>query len=480
MGGTQFWTTGHGITGVSVGMERKSPANEGARSRSPVYPGNRLVLALVIALIAHLVVVLGAKPFRAGLLRVRVALGLALPAAQRPTQPRDDDWIRIEFDRSEASTRRVPPVGLPTVRAAAVAPPQPRGGVPRRAQKRSRRSRLVASLSRRPRGQVKSSVKAVEPPTRREGPRVEPPRWLHMRPRAKQVVAPNSTRPRRRLDLVYRPLPGELRVARVDKGRLRVAGSPKVAKEEMAKSPGRDHGTGRWRPIPQRLLVARARPSGGFHVDGRSRPVYAGVRLRRVGQGRWRYHGPKCTFNATIHPDGQVSFRDLPSISLGKVRGAPPMRIPGDSQARAFSGIVVGVSFTFDINDAVMRSIGQDPYSAEKRRFARLTRAWRLQLRARFQRRVRREALARFGIGSGLCRRYRGLNADGRRRTRRWLFARWDETREDARGKPLRAALMGAIRRCSIHYPVAELGRLNARRRGRSHGRGQGMVQFRP
>jgi len=186
-----------------------------------------------------------------------------------------------------------------------------------------------------------------------------------------------------------------------------------------------------------------------------------------VGRWGWRYPGPKCTFNATVHPDGQVTFKDLPSIALGGVQGAPPMRIPGDSQARAFSGIVVGVSFTFDVTDAVMRGLGQDPYSAEKRRFARLTGAWRGRLRAGFKRRVRRRALARFGPQAGLCRRYRALDAEGRRRTRRWLFERWNETREDELGKPLRAAALGAIRRCGIRYPPAEVARFNAGRRGR-------------
>jgi len=196
--------------------------------------------------------------------------------------------------------------------------------------------------------------------------------------------------------------------------------------------------------------------------------VYAGVKLKRVGRGRWRYYGPNGTFNATIDADGQVTFRDLPSIAFDGVRGSPPLSVPGDSQARAFSGIVVGVSFTFDVTDAVMRRLGQDPYSAEKRQFARLSKAWRLELRAGFKRRMRREALARFGPQAGLCRRYRGLDGTARGRTRSWLFARWKETREDARGRPLRAAILDAIRRCDIRFPPDELARFNAKRRGRA------------
>lgn len=419
---------------------------------------DRLGLALAIALVVHLVAVLGAEPFGAGLEWLRAALGLTSPPAERTAQPRDDDWIRIVFELPEPPSTAVPSVRPPPVRVAL------RG--PHPAKVRSRGPRLLAVRTRRPIGRVNSPAPpSAEPPPRRVVGRGAPPRWLQMRGRARPGVAGRTARsPRRRLDLVYRPDPGEVRVVAVDKGRLRVAGQGRAA---PVKPPGPVHGTGRWTPIPERLLAGRTRPAGRFHLDRRGRPFYAGVRLKRVGRGRWRYHGPKCTFNATIHPDGQVTFRDLPSIALGGVGGSPPMRIPGDSQARAFSGIVVSVGFTFDVTDAVMRRLGQDPYSAEKRRFARLSRAWRDGLRAAFQRRIRRQALARFGPQAGLCRRYRALDAHGRRRIRRWLFARWNETLEDARGKPLRAAALGAIRRCGIRYPPAELARLNAGRRGR-------------
>ncbi len=476
-------------------MERKLRADDGAQARLGRSPWDRLGLALVFALIVHLVVVLGADPFRDGLRRFREALGLARPAAERTAQPRDDDWIRIVLEPGVRSSSTVPrvrvgvparipvkiPIKIPVktpvktpVRSAVVVPPKVRPARPR----------LLASLTRPPTGLVKPPLVVPE----RAG--VEP-RMLEMRDRAKPPGGRNSVhtvaRPaRRRLDLVYRPGPGELRVAAVDKGRLRAAGRVRVAgRERVAKAVDRGAvnvpGTGRWTPLPKRLRVPRGRASrsGGFRVDGRGGPVYAGVRLKRVGKGRWRYYGPKCTFNATIGADGQVTFRDLPSIAFGKVKGSPPLRIPGDSQARGFSGIVVGVSFTFDVTDAVMRGLGEDPYSAEKLRFARLTRAWRLLLRAGFLRQVRREAVARFGPQAGLCRRYRGLDAQGRRRTRRWLFARWDETREDTLGRPLRAAVVGAIRRCGIRYPVAELAGLNAKRRARGRARGQGRGQGR-
>ena len=197
-------------------------------------------------------------------------------------------------------------------------------------------------------------------------------------------------------------------------------------------------------------------------------PSYDGVRMRRDSEGRWHYRGPACTYRAIVYPDGRVGFKDLPPVGSPKVAGSPPLSAPGDSQARHFSGIVIGVSFVFDVTDMVMRGLGQDPYGAEKRRFASKTRSWRTKLRARWHKDVREKALTRFRIVGPLCRHYTRLDAAGRARYRAWLFARWDETREDALGTKLRLAIVDAIRRCKIGYAVAERKRLNQRRRSQA------------
>jgi hypothetical protein len=447
-------------------MERRSPADrlEAPRPRDEAPRPGRLALALAFALVAHVVVVLGADPFEAALRRLRAALGLAPAADTRAAAPRDDDWIRIEFELPPAQAS-IPP----RPRLALLRPPPP---VDRPLTARPRRRLRLASLTSGPPPPV------IAPGPTKPGSTLEPARprpagrrWLQMRPpgaRTPPAIPPPPRPAHRRLDLVYRPAPGELRVSTADKGRLRVAGQTTPAIPRVA---GPVHDTGRWTPLPARLALKGLLPRGRFHVTRRGVPVYAGVALKRVGRGRWRYHGPACTFNATVHPDGQVTFRDRPPVELGGVTGSPPLQIPGDSQARAFSGIVVGVSFRFDVTDAIMRRLGQDPYSAEKRRFARLTRAWRSTLRGAYRRRVRSAALARFGPDAGLCRRYRALDPAGRRRTRRWLFARWDETREDADGQILRNAVLAAIRRCAIRYDPTELARLNASRRVRGRQR---------
>lgn len=427
----------------------------------------RLALTLTLALGAHLVAVLGAGPFRDGLHRLRVALGLS-PTEEKPPQPRDDDWIRIVFELPEPPSRKVVPPPPPPSPPPPSPPPPPVLRVaakPPPVKQRPRRRPRLASVSRTSTALIRPpNPVGVEPPPPRAT--VPPPgtrrKWLGMR----GAVSPPDHAPGRRrpLDLVYRPAPGALGALPRDRGRLLVAGRNPAPQVDTP--PPAAHRTRGWRPLPGHLRVKPVLPPARFHLDRKGRPVYAGVKLKWLGRGRWRYPGPKGTFIATIHTDGKVTFKDRPSIALDGVKGSPPLHAPGDSQARAFSGIVVGIGFTFDVTDAIMRRLGDDPYSAEKRRFARLTKRWRDKLRAGFHRRIRAEALARFGPQAGLCRRYRALDTAGRRRTRRWLFTRWNETREDAHGKPLRAAILGAIRRCGVRYPPAELAALNASRRG--------------
>lgn len=442
-------------------MERSPHGPSDALAQTP---WRRLALALALALGVHAVAVLGAEPLRAGLRRVRVALGLAA-LEDKPPQPRDDDWIRIVFELPKPPSQTAVPPRIPP------APPPPRvAAKPLPMKLRPLRKPRLASLARPPSALLRPPIPVPAEPQAPQQPGQPPPaarKWLGMRP----AVSTSGRAPGRRpLDLVYRPAPGALGALPRDRGRLRVAGrnpAPQVDARPRVAPKARG-----WRPLPEHLRVKRTGPPARFHLDGKGRPVYAGVKLKWLGRGRWRYPGPKGTFIATVHTDGKVTFKDRPSFALDGVKGSPPMRMPGDSQARAFSGIVVGVGFTFDVTDAIMRRLGQDPYSAEKRRFARLTQQWRDKLRAGFHRRIRAEALARFGPQAGLCSKYRALDAAGQGRTRRWLFTRWNETREDARGKPLRSAILGAIQRCGVRYPPAELARLNAARRGR--------LRFRP
>lgn len=226
-------------------------------------------------------------------------------------------------------------------------------------------------------------------------------------------------------------------------------------------------------PLRDRLILPRQGRPGIFRLDSRGRPIYDNVHLRRLTSGRWRYIGPPGTFKAWVHRDGKVSFTDRAPVDFKKgdgplpLQATPPVADPSRPHARG-GGWTIGVSFLFDITDAVMRAAKQDPYGAEKLRFARATKAWRDKLRAGFRERVGKRALARFAEEAGLCRRYRERSVPARARFRRWLFSRWDETRQDVQGGRLRAAILAAIRRCAIRYPAAELHQLNSVRRSRA------------
>ena len=119
----------------------------------------------------------------------------------------------------------------------------------------------------------------------------------------------------------------------------------------------------------------------------------------------------------------------------------------------------------FDVTDAVMRRLKQDPYGAEKRRFAHATRQWRLSLRRKHKAALLQQALARYKLTGPTCRRYREAGSAGRRRLRRVLFERWDETVHEGSGRAIRAAILRLVNVCGMDYPPAELRALNGRRR---------------
>jgi len=261
---------------------------------------------------------------------------------------------------------------------------------------------------------------------------------------------------RPRLDLTYRPRPGELTV-------------PRPSERPCVDS--RDHGDGtREPPLRDRLIPPRRRAPGIFRLTDKGKAFYDGKEIRWRSDGNWHYRGDGGTFDAVIHPDGSITFEDHPSIGAPESpvpRYQPPIADPSAPHLKP-SGGVVGFTFRFEVTDAVMRRLEQDPYGAEKRRFARATRAWRATLRKEHRRRILRRALRRYDLTGPWCRRYQAANAAGRRRLRRTLFARWDETRASGSGQKVRAAIVRLARRCKMRYPVAELRRLNRSRRSKA------------
>lgn len=93
-------------------------------------------------------------------------------------------------------------------------------------------------------------------------------------------------------------------------------------------------------------------------------------RFVRQLDGSQLYRGPR--FAALVLPDGRVQFNDNPNFNFalrGAERGADTAQVA-----------------TFDITEAIMRSRGQDPLSAERRWFLEQTEEMRDRLAAEAQR----------------------------------------------------------------------------------------------
>jgi hypothetical protein len=162
-----------------------------------------------------------------------------------------------------------------------------------------------------------------------------------------------------------------------------------------------------------------------------------------------------------IEPDGTLMFRDP-----GAVRNVRPTVFP--------SGLV-GVSGTFDINDALERAAGNDPYAAEKRKIAEETFEDRLCLAQAAARQRKQEGLFRLSQQLQRLTSTPGLS-DARRRE--LVFDLWDDcVEETADGEPdlgaaARATIIAFIRRTfppesPRAYTAGELASLNARRSSR-------------
>ncbi|MCA9665651.1 MAG: hypothetical protein KC503_08685 [Myxococcales bacterium] len=158
-------------------------------------------------------------------------------------------------------------------------------------------------------------------------------------------------------------------------------------------------------------------------------------------------------FTAVITPDGSLRFDDKPNFRWH------------------------GTGATFDVTDAVLRALGNDPYGYEKRRFARATAALRVRMRRRFNAKMLRTALGE--LPHKLARLLRAAKAKKHPSAlvtlRRLYFQLWDECLEgthNARAKAAtraRAAIERFIRRnlpaaSRLGYTKAELRELNRKR----------------
>ena len=172
-------------------------------------------------------------------------------------------------------------------------------------------------------------------------------------------------------------------------------------------------------------------------------------------------------FVATIYADGTVSFgaRWQPSLDSDAPVGADGC------------GSLVGPRFrpSLDLNDIMLRMVGDDPLAAKKRRFLRLTQSLRDDMSKRAQTNAQRHAYRR------LKGRLQRVWEDGRLSLgakRQVLFALWDESLEEkgerqgdepATGREARELIIETIKQkmpqgSAEAYSEAELRALNHRR----------------
>lgn len=138
-----------------------------------------------------------------------------------------------------------------------------------------------------------------------------------------------------------------------------------------------------------------------LYVSEEPLPDSRNYHLQRDKQGNLVFKDR--SFTAIIKPDGTLQFKDEPNVKRQ------------------------GIGASFDLNDALMRMAGDDPYGYEKRRFAKATQKLRLKLRQEQYR-----TLLSSGIGSmrgyldHLWHKYQGNLSS----LRRILFDLWDECEE--------------------------------------------------
>lgn len=259
--------------------------------------------------------------------------------------------------------------------------------------------------------------------------------------------------PRRRVDLTYHPGAGDFAIPR-----------PVVESRQVSDRPSRE-------PALRDRILPRHRPAPGIFRLTAQGPMYDGRLIRWRSDGKWHYRGLGGTFSARIHPDGSLSFLDHSSIGLPnrfRPRFGAPLKDPSSPNSHPGGGVVSVTILRFDLTDAVMRRIKQDPYGAEKARFASATRRWRLTLRAKYKAKVLRRALARYRLTGPTCRRYVALDTAGRRQMRHTLFLRWDETEETESGRAIRGAILRLVRTCGMDFSPRELRAWNAKRGSRA------------
>lgn len=210
------------------------------------------------------------------------------------------------------------------------------------------------------------------------------------------------------------------------------------------------------------------------------------ARSELIPDGNGTYRADDSVFTAKIDRDGRVHIEDKPNLQvhlpglggiaehLGNWAEDPYGTAARDERATE-TGTVRVLHGSFDLNDWLMRSLGQDPYLRRKALFLDRTRAQRAKMSAAARAEALRESLDALPALLAALWNDPGLSPAARRRL---LFQLWDECAESGSdavvqaGNTARATILAFIRRRlprgSEHaYPPGELRALDAARKSR-------------
>ena len=188
---------------------------------------------------------------------------------------------------------------------------------------------------------------------------------------------------------------------------------------------------------------------------------------------------------AEIHRDGGITFHDGPWIKPDAQQepdrvgeglhavGNGPSKL---AELRDLPNPAPAATFSIDLNDAILRAIGDDPYGGIKRDILKKTRELRERMADEACKEDLRESIV--ALNARLQRIWTGIQVSSKDRRER-LFALWDECLEDGddvrarHGRIARDTIMAFIRRNlpegnSDAFLPEELQALNQRRRSRA------------
>ena len=157
--------------------------------------------------------------------------------------------------------------------------------------------------------------------------------------------------------------------------------------------------------------------------DGTLRFFFSGFNadVKKNGKVRFGRKSPGFIEGNPIHPRGAYQKRVVGAFAPGTVGGDVPW-LPG-------AGFTMGSGG--DLTEAIMRAKGQDPYAADKLRFLKRSRRWRLSLKRRALKKQSQIYLSK--LPGRLLRLW---NDPGRsvEEKRQLLFELWDECLEPSKG----------------------------------------------